>query len=277
MGACHPELHVECPGDVIYPDAGLHDAGSAEECEIHESCVTAPGPDQVCVPGGVFMMGNDDVEESAPSHAVYVSAFWMDRTEITVSKYRVCVGAGYCDLPTDEWGLAYFRNVENDSKPMLFVTVDDMKEYCGWTRSRLPTEAEWERAARGDDGRALPWGSAMGCEFANWADCIGQAAPVGSYPRGASPFGILDLIGNAREATSDEYVPGGYDAYYPPLPVCDPAFVYRSLPGTAYASRGCSWRGNMAECLATWRAGGAFGDYGTVSDDLGFRCVREGR
>src|SRR5699024_10712857 len=143
-----------------------------------------------------------------------ISSFWMDRHEVTVGRFRACVADGTCTPPGDATGLAYYRDVSNQNRPMVDITVEAMRDFCRFDGGRLPTDTEWERAARGLEGRTYPWCEAEGCQFANWAECSTPAlADVGSFPAGASPEGVLDLIGNAQETTSDRWIDGGWSAY----------------------------------------------------------------
>ena len=138
---------------------------------------------------------------------------------------------------------------------MVYLDFDEMEQFCAWDGGRLPTEAEWERAARGADGRTYPWGEETGCEYANWAGCgSGGSVPAGSYPLGASPFGILDLIGNVAEVTRDVFVRGGrYDVYSPPLGVCDPSAPYEETMFVWPTARGCASGLQVAGELASMR------------------------
>ncbi len=163
---------------------------------------------------------------------------------------------------------------------MVGIRRRDMNSYCAYVGSRLPTETEWEYAARGTASRRYPWGSEVSCLYANWAGCMAGLADVGSFPRGATPDGIHDLIGNAQELTSDEYLSGGWDSY--PSEVCDPAYPSREIPGlSSNVYRGCAWASfamdpseAMARCTGFYREGG-YGD-SFSSTALGFRCVRSG-
>jgi len=272
---------IPCPPDLVPPDAGRPDAGSPEMCVMHDGCSLPGGPEQVCVPGGIFEQGSDEPghEDAAPARRVYVSPFWMDRTEVTLARFRACVEAGYCNFIGTGVPLDYIRDRANDPKPLYNLAVEPMIGLCAWEGGRLPTEAEWERAARGDDGRTYPWGDETGCAYANWAGCNDDVMPVGSFPEGASPYGILDMIGNVAEVTSDEWAEGGYSEYWPPLAVCDPAFPHRGEMFQFWVGRGCGfvrvWTDpdgaqTMAACSAFDRySGGGFAE-------TGWRCARDG-
>ena len=170
----------------------------------------------VYVPEGEFEMGQDGVAE--PVHTVYLDAFWIDRTEVTNRMYAQCVAAKACDAPSDSVSYTrdhYYGSPEYDDYPVIYVDWYKAKAYCEWTGRRLPTEAEWEKAARGTDGRTYPWGEDVNCELANYdpgTRCVGDTSKVGSYPEGASPYGALDMAGNVWEWVSTLYDEYPYEA-----------------------------------------------------------------
>lgn len=168
--------------------------------------------DEISIPGGSFSMGagDEDADES-PAHAVELSAFRLDRWEVTVGDYRACTAEGACAAVATE---------ANDDLPMTGVAYEEAEAFCGWRGRALPTEAQWEYAARGEDGRRYPWGDEEpDCTLAGQRTCTGAVDPVGSHPEGASPFGVEDLAGNAWEIVAD-----WYDAdYYAVSPKIDPA------------------------------------------------------
>jgi len=152
----------------------------------------------VYVPAGEFEMGSNASADEQPIHTVYLDAFWIDKTEITNSMYRLCFESGFCK-DTSRISL-HDTNMANH--PVAGVTWQQAATYCEWAGKRLPTEAEWEKAARGTDGRSFPWGDqASGC----YIGCTGSEQPVGSYPGGASPYGALDMAGNLWEWVADWY------------------------------------------------------------------------
>lgn len=248
-------------------------------------------------------MGSPSTEgdgDERPQHAVTISALCMDETEVRVSQYDKCVAAKVCIAPsaTVEWTKlsgderqfwSQFCNTgkaDRANHPMNCVDWDQASAYCKWTGGRLPTESEWEYAARGTDGRKYPWGSelpapgllnACGPECRdmatrlgrpNWrvlydiTDGWGSTAPVGSYPRGASPFKLLDMAGNVGEWTSDLYGP------YDPMPAVDPT---GAPSGASRVVRGGGWNSDKPAWVraverldvpATYRG-----------NDVGFRCA----
>ena len=170
------------------------------------------GMPQVYIPAGTFRMGGLDVRRAPneiPEHDVTLDAFWMDQLEVTNAMYALCVSAGDC-LPPQEVKSQrrpeYFNNPEFNDYPVIYVTWGQAKAYCEWAGRRLPTEAEWERAGRGDDFRTFPWGEdkADG-RLANFNMLVGDTSRVGTYPAGASPFGVLDMAGNVAEWVNDFY------------------------------------------------------------------------
>ena len=197
--------------------------------EYHPSG-TKGGP-MVYVPSGNYWMGSsaDDALRECqkyrsdclrdwfiseePKHMVYLDAFYIDKYEVTQADYRECVSIGSCKQNSNNDGFM------GDRQPVVGVGWYDANTYCEWAGKRLPTEAEWEKAARGTDGRNFPWGNefdskkANFCDkncMANWAykkldDGYSKTAPVGSYPTGASPYGAMDMSGNAAEWVNDWY------------------------------------------------------------------------
>ena len=181
---------------------------------------TPPGPrlsdkdgmPQVFIPAGIFSMGGMDVHavsNEKPIHTVTLDAFWMDQLEVTNGMYALCVGMGACQPPhllKAQRRLDYYNNPEFKDYPVVYVTWGQAQAYCGWAGRRLPTEAEWERAARGDDFRTFPWGeNKPDATFANFNFMVGDTTRVGTYPAGASPFGVLDMAGNVAEWVNDYF------------------------------------------------------------------------
>jgi eukaryotic-like serine/threonine-protein kinase len=164
------------------------------------------------VPAGEFQMGtnfgNDDEE---PLHTVYLDAFWIDQTDITNSLYQKCIDAGVCQSTSTGPRGCGATGFYGPKQPVVCVDRDMAKTYCEWTGRRLPTEAEWEKAARGIDGRIYPWGNIPpNSDLLNSDGNIGQTMDVGSYPSGASPYGVLDMAGNVWNWVSDWYSPNYY-------------------------------------------------------------------
>ena len=179
------------------------------------------GMPMVYVPGGEFKMGTGRGADRA--HAVALDSFWVDQTEVTNEHYRHCVEAGACRAPTScSWGEPTYEDVSKADHPVLCVSWQSARAYCRWAGGRLPTEAEWEYAARGPDSPAYPWGDEFDGTLLNSCDtnCPHEAqrvnenddgyamtAPVGSYPGGTSWCGSLDMAGNVWEWVADWHGP----------------------------------------------------------------------
>jgi eukaryotic-like serine/threonine-protein kinase len=178
----------------------------------HARSAGAPRVDRVLVPSGPAKVGSTKGEEDErPERTVVVKAFAIDRTEVTRAAYGACVKARRCKRPP---GDAAAHDAADDL-PMTNVSWADAQAYCKFAGGRLPTEVEWEKAARGGDGREYPWGDAPDCARANWGNFDGEGpcagknpgrpVAVGGYPTGASVYGALDLAGNVWEWVADKY------------------------------------------------------------------------
>lgn len=228
----------------------------------HDPALRDPVP-MVAVPGGDFLMGSDDPEadtDERPAAIIRVDAFWIDRVEVSSARYRACVEAGACSLPA---GPAV-DDATKAEHPATIVSWAEAASYCQWVGKRLPTEAEWEKAARGVDARLYPWGSRFESDRANAGYSAGTTAvgSIGSKTRGASPYGALDMAGNVWEWTSSLYKPYPYD---PADGREDPA------ARGARVNRGGSWYYGAWYARTTYRAT-ANHIYRRISD-LGFRCA----
>ncbi len=164
------------------------------------------------IPDGSFRMGALDTEEQRdekPDHTVTMKGFWLDKLEVTNAMYALCVQASACEPPQtfkSQTRESYFNNAEFNDYPVVYVTWLQADTYCKWAGRRLPTEAEWEYAARGSDFRTYPWGDERpDSSRGNFNYFVGDTTRVGNYPAGASPFGVLDMAGNVAEWISDYY------------------------------------------------------------------------
>jgi formylglycine-generating enzyme required for sulfatase activity len=255
----------------------------------------------VHVPTGEFIMGSTDAEvdsalalcneyygdcersefqDEQPVHTVYLDAFYIDRTEVTNAQYRKCVEAGACDVPSSMYSI-YYDNADYAQYPVVGVSWYGADAYCQWAGRRLPTEAQWEKAARGTDGRTYPWGNTFdgswvnfcdrGCDFA-WEDTGAYdgymyTAPVGSYPDGASPYGALDMAGNVREWVADWY---GSD-YYGRSPSQNPP---GPDSGDSKVLRGGSSYSGVSRVRPAYRFSNHPADSYFGVSFVGFRCAR---
>jgi formylglycine-generating enzyme required for sulfatase activity len=185
----------------------------------------------VFVPAGEFKMGSSRTEdpqtldEELPQHIVYLDDYLIDRFEVTNAQYAMCVtDAGACTKPHENFSLSrslYYGDILYDNYPVIFVSFSQAEAYCNWAGRRLPSEAEWEKAARGPEGSIFPWGNVFDGAIGNYCDinCVNgwkddryddgyiDTSPVGDYLAGASVYGALDMAGNVYEWVADWYGP----------------------------------------------------------------------
>lgn len=248
----------------------------------------ADGMTQIFVPAGTLHMGGMDVfaeNDELPYHDVMMKELWLDQTEVTNGMYTLCVQAGSC-LPPRKLSStkrpSYFDNQEFRDYPVIQVTWDDARSYCTWAGRRLPTEAEWERAARGDDMRTYPWGDEPPSElYANFGNLVRDTSRVGTYAAGASPFGALDMAGNVWEWVSDYY---DLD-YYLTAPTADPSGPEEVLGRYQRVIRGGSYQDDPTGIRVSNRGNesgpnplapyGSTGIQGNSSVKIGFRCASD--
>lgn len=161
------------------------------------------GSEMIQIPGGTFWAGSGDVADNQP-HRVVLSSYLIGKCPVTNAQFRRFVEANGYDAG-QEW--KEWASRSGEQAPVVFVTCNDAKNYCEWGGGRLPTEDEWEYAARGSDGRRYPWGNDW--DASRCANGTGAPLPhpmaVGSYPSDKSPFGCLDMAGNVRQWTSSVY------------------------------------------------------------------------
>lgn len=249
----------------------------------------ADGMTQILIPEGTFFMGGMDVyreNDEQPAHEVFINAFWIDQVEVTNGMYALCVQAGDCRPPEElrsDNREDYFNNPEFQDYPVVYVTWYDANAYCQWAGRRLPTEAEWERAARGDDKRNYPWGDELPNEYnANSQNMVGDTTRVGSYAEGASLFGVLDLAGNVWEWVADRYRPDYYSkspAENPTGPTQDEVFnTMRVIRGGSFQEDGLMLRlpnRNFMEGPNPKAQPDEAAYYGKSSYKVGFRCAAD--
>ena len=142
----------------------------------------------------------------APEHAVSLDSYWIYQTEVTNSMYAFCVSVGACAPPAQELGTPVYDNPVYNNYPIVGVSWDMAANYCKWVGGSLPTEAQWEKAARGSSGATFPWGNGdPSCDRGNFAGCVGALTEVTKYADGASPYNVLDMAGNVFEWVNDFY------------------------------------------------------------------------
>jgi len=262
---------------MVYVPAGLFLMGSSEEeidfvskyCTEKQEQSNSPYTNTIYDP---CLISNYDDER--PQLEVYLDAFWIDRTEVTNAQYKQCVTEGQCISPAK--GCRYsgdptYVDTEKGNYPVVCIDWYNAQAYCQWAGRRLPTNAEWEKAARGTDGRIYPWGNdTPRCYLANTQACVAMADEVGLRPEGASPYGALDMLGNVSE-----YVADWYDKDYytysprenPPGPTSwSPVWQDREIR----VLRGGSW------CDKPWLTRAAERSHigpERTSHGIGFRCV----
>ena len=246
----------------------------------------------VYVPAGEFRMGSTDEEIDAiynecyddmempcerewfenelPAHNVYLDALWIDQTEVTNGQYQMCVEAGACAplMSSESYTRdSYYGNSIYDNFPVVYVDWYMASAYCQWSGRRLPTEAEWEKAARGTDGRLYPWGNGSpNAGLLNFSYDQGDTTEVGSYPAGASPYGAMDMAGNVSEWTADWYDVGYYGKSPKENPQGPSSGEYRVV-------RGGGWGDSADYTLRSTDRGGDKPIKPALRFYLGFRCA----
>jgi len=294
--AAPPQTHADSgPSDVLVPWP-LGDNPSESALSGGLKVLRARGSAMIRVPATEFVMGSTSAEvidatllceheplatscdersfaDEAVAHRVHLSGFFLDRREVTVAEFDACVRVGRCKAPPFARGARRFKQ---PNFPVTLVTWDDAQAFCAFRGARLPTEAEFERAARGPAGRRFPWGQLPNARLANHGrlgidltddtDGFGELAPVGSFNAGRTPDGFLDLAGNAAEWVLDRYA-----TQYPDTEQLDP-----QGPDAAQATSARVVRGGSYESPMAWLRGAARSAYLPTErrPSLGFRCAR---
>ncbi|MDE3223961.1 MAG: SUMF1/EgtB/PvdO family nonheme iron enzyme, partial [Nitrospirota bacterium] len=230
------------------------------------------GAPMALVPAGEFLMGNNDGDsDERPAHSVHLDAFFMDKFEVTTSRYGKYVQATGRPAPP-YWN--QMAHVSDGDRPVIGIDWHDADAYCRHYGKRLPTEAEWEKAARGTDGRKYPWGNAEPTpSLTNFGKRLNanlnyyndRLTPVGSLGDGKSPYGIFDLSGNVMEWVADWYG----DGYYQQSPARNPTGPSN---GTKKVMRGGSWINDALYLRSSYRY-----RYAPINRDanFGFRCAMD--
>jgi len=267
-------------GKYIEWNAGLdYDHHYVANCVVKviaHSLVGGVPEDMVLVPAGEYTMGSETVGGNAiPEHLVWLDAFWIDQYEVTNLEYkRFCdaTGHGYPSDPGFSGMPNYFTNYPD--YPVVMVDWYDASDYASWAGKRLPTEAEWERVAKGaTDNRLWPWGNSFNADFGGTTyhanisqdgDGWTYTAPVGSYPTGVSPEGCYNMAGNVWEWCNDWYG----NTYYGSSPYNNPQ---GPATGSYRLRRGGAWYNNSSSARCASRSNNPPANNG---HDIGFRCAR---
>ena len=267
-----PSPTVIPPTETAQPEATPTEMPAPTEEALSAEIKDSRNVPMVLVPAGEFTMGNDISGDaiSRPAHQVYVDAFYIDKYEVTNEMYDACSYAVECRKPLQNGSVTrstYFNNPVFANYPVIYIDWKMANAYCAWRGARLPTEAEWEKAARGADERIYPWGGEeLDCSLSNFAGCVGDTTPVDQHEKGQSPYGVFGMAGNVWEWTST------LSKFYP----------YDATDGRedpeAYGqriARGGSWHpnfgGNSGNVRVDTRTGLDPGYYGAY---VGFRCAR---
>lgn len=278
IAACRPAIRTPGSGSAALLDT------SFPPLDIGSTLLSpADGVTLLFVPAGEFRMGSEvGLIDEQPGHTLFLEAYWIDRSEVTNAMYNLCVQSGSCDQPSST---KYFADRSFADHPVAFVSWNDAAAYCSWADRRLPTEAEWEKAATWDPAaersRTYPWGNDFDCSRGNFDDeieldrfvvpggphCDGyeRTSPVGSFPSGLSPYGVQDMAGNVWEWVADGFFET--ENYYAISPASNP----KGPEGSAYrVLRGSSWNLNYGFARSAYRLW--FGTHDSY-DGMGFRCA----
>lgn len=247
----------------------LRDVAEASERISPESASKESGKKvassaMVFIPAGEFLMGTDDrLRDEKPAIAVYADGFYIDRYEVTNKDYKKFTASTGRQAP-DDWAEGSYP-ADKGNHPVIYVSWRDADAYCRWAGKRLPREMEWEKAARGADGRIYPWGDKWDMRKSN-NPLRGHEGtePVGSFPAGKSPYGLYDVSGNVWEWVDDDYLPHAGSDYVSP----EFGSKYKILKGGSWWD--CMFYGCGISAPAYNRS---FFDPDTKNDSFGFRCA----
>ncbi len=256
-------------------DEGAGDAEAESEAAAESEAPAPMAEEMVEIPAGTYTIGQDGSKpKNGPAHEVELAAYEIDRFEVTNDEFaRFVEETGYTTYAESQ-GSKSWQDAAADkgNHPVVYVTWDDAVAYCDWAGKRLPTEEEWEVAARGEDGRLYPWGDEFPgdeavAEFGNLYETgLRSTFPVGAFEQGVSPFGLYDVAGNVREWTSSAFLP------YPGAAAdADPFFGEDKR-----VHRGGGWfDGQDGEVVTTYNRNAGPPET-SANDDIGFRCARDG-
>ncbi|MFC1474802.1 SUMF1/EgtB/PvdO family nonheme iron enzyme [bacterium] len=273
---------------VFVVDCGNGNVDTGEECD-DGNLASGDGCSATClndakdtnawitIPASDFVMGCADADVNctspeSPKHTVTLSGYQIQKYEVTNAQYQACVDAAACTAPTSvdsSTRSPYYGNATYDNYPVVFVDWTQAEAYCTWIGGRLPTEAEWEKAARGPypAESIYPWGDDTAtCSLANYSGCTGDTEEVGSHPTGASTYSVVDIAGNVYEWVNDQYASTYYTTGGPP-------WIDPTGPGTVYPHvlRGGSWMFDETHLRASNRS--SSNPY--TGNWLGFRCAQD--
>ena len=234
------------------------------EMKVGSTFLYVDGSLLVAVPAGIFTMGHGGVDN--PEHKVNLADFWIYRTKVTNGQYAFCMRQGQCTPLVLQKDNPTFGDPLHANDPMVGVNYSQAESYCSFVNARLPTEAEWEKTARGPDANIYPWGNgAPSCDLLNFQKCVGNTTPVTTYPKGQSYYTAFDLEGNAFEWVADWYKADYYAGAPNDNPKGPDTGVERSVRSSAFNSGQ-----NQTQ---------VFDRFKTRPEDhrnnLGFRCVVE--
>jgi flagellar motor switch protein FliG len=242
----------------------LHrDTGAQRRAHQEEAACFIAEPGMLLIPRGSFVMGDaDGAPDEQPQRSVTVNAYWMDKFPVTNNDYKSFVDATGHRRPP-HWASGTFA-LDQSNHPVTNVNLADAQAYAVWAGKRLPTEAEWEKAARGTQGQDYPWGDAFRKDNTNCSSNYGGTTPVDRFPGGASPYGVMDMVGNTHEWCSDWYA----EDYYRDAPGENPkgpeGGQYRSIRGGFYAENRVGVRCSQRH----------YAPSETMQDHIGFRCAK---